>query len=229
MPDWTWRRSVHESRHSLQAALASHTYVLLMLLMQSCFSPICLSFYLPANAHATLSCRIWSRCHHPTQTFPVACDRACLQVWCWCVFGSVFALTPHQRHSQLPQCIITMPSGQWKGTLQCEKEITFGGIYSNRSEVEEGEKTREVRMWKWEGVGWKMQLPPLRNCQQVNGRFAMSWYPSGWKERERWRHLEWHSDGFLTAISLLGPILYHVSDINLPVYLFIFLISWCCK
>lgn len=33
------------------------------------------------------------------------------------VLASAFALASHQRHSQLPHCIITMPSGQWEGLL----------------------------------------------------------------------------------------------------------------
>lgn len=33
------------------------------------------------------------------------------------VLAGAFALTPHQRHSQLPHCIIAKPLGQWKGPL----------------------------------------------------------------------------------------------------------------
>lgn len=46
-----------------------------------------------------------------------------------------------------------MPSGQWKGMLQCEKEITFGWIYSNSSEEEDGKKTKEGESVKMEGGG----------------------------------------------------------------------------
>lgn len=49
-------------------------------------------------------------------------------------------------------------------------------------------------------------------------RLAMSWYLSGWEERARERHTKWHSDGFLTAFFLLGPILCHVTG-----HLFIYL------
>lgn len=39
MPDWTGRRLAHESRRSLQAASASHSRILLRLLIQTCFLP----------------------------------------------------------------------------------------------------------------------------------------------------------------------------------------------
>lgn len=63
MPDWTWKHSVHESHHSLRSAFASHTYILMMLLMQSC-PPlfICPQKHMP-QFHVTFC----SGCHHPTQ------------------------------------------------------------------------------------------------------------------------------------------------------------------
>lgn len=107
----TGLEGVHAMNHgySPQPALASHTCILCKVVF-----PLFLSFFLPTKAHAALSCSVWSRCHHCNTSLSCSIRP--------CVSWYVFALTPHQRHSQLPQCIITMSSGQekrptvmWKG------------------------------------------------------------------------------------------------------------------
>lgn len=108
-----------------------------------------------------------------------------------------------------------MPSGQRKGTLQCETEITFGGIYSNSSEVEDGKKkNKKGESVKMEGGGGE-ECNFLRR-ELVNRLMGgLQWadiHLGG--ERQRGRdggNTERHSDGFLTATSLLGPILCHVN------------------
>lgn len=73
---------------------------------------------------------------------------------------------------------------------------------------QEWRKKKRVRMRR-RGGGWKGEKDGFLSWQPVNRlmgvRFAMSWYLSGWAERERQRHTKWHSDGFLTAFFFFSP------------------------
>lgn len=172
-------------------------------LMQSCFPFFIFLFFLPTNA--SLSCLT---------------DCACP--------GGVFVLTPHLRDSQLPQCIITIPSGQWKRHAVMWKGNYLWWNFLKHIRNRGRREKRKVRVRKWWWGVWKMQLSPPRTSQQVNRRFAMIWYSSA---GGRWRHTEWYSDGFSTAVSLS---LAHFGSckwtfIHPPIYLLFISFFWCCK
>lgn len=142
--------------------------------------------------------------------------------------GGVFVLTPHLRDSQLPQCIITIPSGQWKRHAVMWKGNYLWWNFLKHIRNRGRREKRKVRVRKWWWGVWKMQLSPPRTSQQVNRRFAMIWYSSA---GGRWRHTEWYSDGFSTAVSLS---LAHFGSckwtfIHPPIYLLFISFFWCCK
>lgn len=91
----------------------------------------------------------------------------------------------------------------WKGNYlwwNLLKEIKSKGRKKSENEKRGGEAMGR----------WKMQLFLLAIREQVNGSEVCSEMISIWKgrerERERSRDTKWHSDGFLTAFFLLGPI-----------------------
>lgn len=131
MPDWTERRLAHESRHSMQAASASHSHILLRLPNWSFFFSRLFTAAHTVPSQAPTTRFVWSEWQLIIHSFlGFFCSRNTVkefdwavqyigthvQVWCWQDI-SASQCTPHQRHSPLPHCIITMPSGQWKGLL----------------------------------------------------------------------------------------------------------------
>lgn len=135
MADWTGRRLVTESRHSPRAALATHLHILLGLFMQSrCrffpLRPACLRTYCTtkfgvkrrvSSSHAR-HVRILKmipqkgvRLGYPARQVGGSILRTAVSKYSVdkiLVLAQVFALTPHQRRSQLPHRIIAMTLGQ---------------------------------------------------------------------------------------------------------------------
>lgn len=119
-----------------------------MHLIQSCFPPLLLLFSAYRSTCCTFGFRLKPNAIIATQAFPVASDCACL--------GGVFALTPHQRHSQLPQCIITMPSGQGERyTVMWKGNYLWWNLLKQIRNRERGEK---------KGESVKMVVGGCKNC-----------------------------------------------------------------
>lgn len=128
-PNWLWR-VIHASYAKL-FFLSSSPFVF-------CLQTHTPHFHVPFEADAII----------PTRAF--CCSiRACVSRRCVCTHTSSETLSTPTTHYHN-----AVRSGGKKSTLQCEKEITFGGIYSNRSEIEEGWGTKKGESGEMVVVGW---------------------------------------------------------------------------
>lgn len=132
MPDWTERRLAHESRHSLQAASASHSHILLRLpkffsspgyLQQHILSP---------HKHQPVLCgvsanhtRFFFIAHNAAKecdwvallnkSDAVHCIGAHVQVWCW-------------QDISAGQCICSHPSSETLSTPTLHYHNALGSV-----------------------------------------------------------------------------------------------------
>lgn len=120
------------------------------------------------------------------------------------VLASAFALAPHQRHTRLQHCIITMPSGQWERVCcNLKRKLSFVEFYPKQTKQAGGEEEEEE---KEEGVSGrplrqgqliergKIRLPLLATCEQVNGSEVCNELISIWMGREGERGRDTQND-----------------------------------